>query len=223
MEESHEKKKTRTFISGVNKSADAAWSELELLCLDPNFFLFPLFRLYGVLLSTFHFLFLSLCRTYTGAHAHTQIPLFNVLTACTQVRAEGWRPKRIPRAFPCCTLMCTQTITRTHKHTHSHTFWLCKPERLAAHYHTTGGLHTRDGVCMCASVCCQRTSQHCLLVITTTVPLFPVHVCQNESVFNQGDREGRREKKIQRPQRIIEYVFIAETIIRLNKFPSLSS
>lgn len=34
----------------------------------------------------------------------------------------------------------------------------------------------------------QRTSEHCLLVITTTVPLF-VCVCQNESVFNQEDRK----------------------------------
>lgn len=43
---------------------------------------------------------------------------------------------------------------------------------------------------MCASVCCQHTSEHCLLVTTTTVPLFPVHVCQNESVFNQDWEAG---------------------------------
>lgn len=35
---------------------------------------------------------------------------------------------------------------------------------------------------------CQHTSEHCLLVITTTVPLF-VSVCQDESVFNQEDRK----------------------------------
>lgn len=109
-----------------------------------------------------------------------------MLTACAQVRAEGWRPKRIPPAFLHCTLL--------HTHKHTHTFWLCKPERLAAHYHTTGGLHTGDCVFLCVwwcSVCvcvCQCTSEHCLLVITTTVPLF-VRACQSESVFNQEDRK----------------------------------
>ena len=118
-----------------------------------------------------------------------------MLTACAQVRAEGWRPKRIPQAFPRRTLMCTHTHTdahtqrRAHTHTHAraHTFWLCKPERLAAHYHTTGGATHRGLFCVCMCVPAHLralSSGH-----NNNCSIICACVCQNESVFNQEDRK----------------------------------
>lgn len=73
-------------------------------------------------------------------------------------------------------------------YTHTHTFWLCKPERLAAHYHTTGGLHTGDWVflCMCAPAHLRALSpghnNNCSIVC--------VCVCARMKVsFNQEERK----------------------------------